>query len=102
MKFFKSIWRILSIHCEESSRLLSEGLDRDLRWDERWAIRLHALVCRSCKQANRQIRLLTATLRRRQRALDAQGLEGGGLKGVEMSPEARHRIASEIRRQITR
>lgn len=36
--------------CQESARLLSEGLDRTLSRPERVALRLHLALCRRCRR----------------------------------------------------
>ena len=61
---FSTIKLILTLACEESTRLVSESLDRDLPWGERWAVRLHAVCCRSCTRYRKQIELLREALRR--------------------------------------
>jgi len=60
----KSIRLILTLKCEESTRLVSESRDRDLPFAERWAVRLHAIGCRSCRRYAKQLRLLSTALRR--------------------------------------
>ncbi len=63
MKIFNAIKLILTLHCHESSRLVSESLDRDLSLVERWAVRLHRLGCRSCARLARQLKLIRAAAR---------------------------------------
>ncbi|HSH08725.1 MAG TPA: zf-HC2 domain-containing protein [Burkholderiales bacterium] len=35
--------------CKEVTRLVSEGLDRELRFGERVALRVHFVMCRGCR-----------------------------------------------------
>ena len=56
--FWKSIWFVLTLTCDESARLLSDAMDRDLSRVERLALYLHDLTCKSCKRFIRQIRFL--------------------------------------------
>ncbi|MEM8681261.1 MAG: zf-HC2 domain-containing protein [Planctomycetota bacterium] len=58
MKLFRAIKLILTLRCEESSRLVSEALDRDLSFSERWAVRLHRMVCASCHRLKHQFDLI--------------------------------------------
>jgi len=58
--------------CKETTRLVSQGLDRELAFGERVALRVHFAICLGCRRANRQM----AFLRRAVRAL-AQTREGG-------------------------
>jgi hypothetical protein len=53
---------ILSLSCEEASHLTSDSLDRELSRSERWALRMHLLVCRGCRQFKRQLDLMRTLL----------------------------------------
>ena len=53
------------LSCRETTRLISQGLDRDLAFGERVALRVHFLYCLGCRRASRQL----AFLRRAVRAL---------------------------------
>ncbi len=49
---------LVSLSCEEASRLASESLDRELTRGERWALRSHAFLCRNCRQLVRQLAMM--------------------------------------------
>lgn len=53
--FLHQIWMILTLDCEGSARLTSESMDRPLNWAERWAVRMHRLVCAKSRRLNRQL-----------------------------------------------
>ena len=53
------------VSCKESTRLVSQGLDRELALGERVALRVHLAYCLGCRRAGRQM----AFLRRAVRAL---------------------------------
>ena len=55
MARFETLWRILTLHCDEASRLASASLDRPLGPGDRAAAALHRLSCRSCRRHRRQI-----------------------------------------------
>ena len=55
MGSISNIKNILTLNCEEASRLLSENQDVYLTWDEQLALRLHLLICRSCRRYNKQL-----------------------------------------------
>ena len=86
MSSWSTIRRILTLSCDESTRLVSESLDRDLPVGERLAVRLHAVGCLSCRRFARQLRFLRAALRHRDAETAADGAP------VTLSPEARERI----------
>ncbi len=53
------------LSCKETSRLVSQGLDRELAFGERVALRMHLAICVGCRRAKRQM----ASLRRAVRQL---------------------------------
>ena len=53
--------RVLS--CKENTRLVSQGLDRELAFGERVALRLHLAICLGCRRAGSQMRYLRHAVR---------------------------------------
>lgn len=58
--------------CRETTRLVSQGLDRELALGERVALRLHFAICLGCRRASRQLKFL----RRAVQQLPGQGEAG--------------------------
>jgi hypothetical protein len=56
--------------CKEVSRLVSEGLDRDLAFGERVALRVHFLMCKGCRNFEAQLKLLRTAMRDLSRSED--------------------------------
>lgn len=83
---FAKIRFILTIRCQDASRLASESLDRRLCLYEKLALRLHQGVCWSCRQFERQIRLL------RDAANRLQPTSGDNKPDAELSAAAKHRL----------
>ncbi|MDA1117473.1 MAG: zf-HC2 domain-containing protein [Proteobacteria bacterium] len=50
--------------CKETTRLVSQGLDRELAFGERVALRLHLAICIGCRRAGRQMRYLRQAVRK--------------------------------------
>jgi hypothetical protein len=50
--------------CREVTHLVSEGLDRDLGFGERLALRVHFALCRGCSTFNRQMNFLREAVKR--------------------------------------
>ena len=48
--------------CREASRLISESLDRELTRRERWALRLHTVLCTACRRFADECRLIRSVL----------------------------------------
>lgn len=53
----------MRITCKEASRLISEGLDRDLGIAERTKLRLHLAICVACDRLTRQLGFLRRAAR---------------------------------------
>ncbi len=84
--FWKSIWFVLTLTCDESSRVLSDAMDRDLTRVERIALRMHNLTCKSCKRFIDQLDFL------RKSASKAVIEEGHGA----LSSEAKERLRETL------
>ena len=54
----------MKLSCKETTRLLSQGEDRQLAFGERVALRLHLAICLGCRNAARQMRFLRTALRK--------------------------------------
>lgn len=46
------------LSCKETTRLVSQGLDRELAFGERAALRVHLAICLGCRRAGRQMQFL--------------------------------------------
>lgn len=55
MANYEIVWKILSLRCEEASRLSSESLDHCLPISDRLACKLHLMICVSCRRYRRDI-----------------------------------------------
>lgn len=82
------------LSCKQVTRLVSEGLDRDLPLDRRLAVRLHVLLCGACRAYRRQVILLNALVCRRFSRGSAR-LPGG----PSLSAEARERIQASLKKR---
>ena len=49
--------------CKETTRLVSQGLDRELAFGERVALRVHLVICLGCRRAGRQMAFLRRAVR---------------------------------------
>ncbi|HEV8095541.1 MAG TPA: zf-HC2 domain-containing protein [Burkholderiales bacterium] len=52
------------LSCREATRLLSQGLDRELALGERIALRVHLAICAGCRNVDRQLAFLRRAVRR--------------------------------------
>jgi hypothetical protein len=77
---------LLTLTCDESTRLVSESLDRSLRPAERWAVRLHAISCRSCRRYRKQLAFLRSAIARLGRG------DTEAAASISLDPDAKERI----------
>ena len=63
MRFPADLCMLFTLSCRLASQLLSKAQDTPLTRTERAALRLHLLICRSCRRFNRQLILLRQILR---------------------------------------
>ena len=85
---------ILYCQCEQSSLLVSDSLDRRLTFSERWAMRLHHMVCSRCHLVARELRRLHAVLSEVPEAVR----KAIWRRTCELSPAAKRQIADAMRR----
>jgi predicted anti-sigma-YlaC factor YlaD len=51
------------LDCKEVSRLISNGLDETLPAPERARLRLHFVICETCRNVNEQMQFLRRAIR---------------------------------------
>ncbi len=89
MPAWDDLIRILTLDCRESSRLVSESLDRPLRRAERVALFLHGIGCWSCRRLKRQLAFLRSAAGELERPSPE---DAGGRPRAELSDMATARI----------
>lgn len=57
-KLFGMTYLILTLDCEDSAELTSEGFDRPLDWAERTALVLHRMICGQSRRLHNQMEAL--------------------------------------------
>ena len=58
--------------CKEISVLLSQAQERELGLAERWALRLHLLICDGCRNFRRQLEFIRTAVHRYRDSDDAR------------------------------
>lgn len=76
------------LSCKESTRLVSEGLDRELPFWQRFGLRLHRVMCRGCSRFARQITALNRII--------ADHYGDGPPRGSFRTPPPGRRAANQI------
>ena len=80
------VYMILTLDCEESAKLTSQGFDRPLDWSERAALFVHRLTCGQSRRLHEQME----SLHRKMEDRVATAIL------PELSSQARHRILQSI------
>lgn len=88
---WSTVKMLLALKCDESTRLISLAMDQDLPPVERWAVRLHAISCRSCRRFRKQLQFLRQALKH-----DAEAAPHTVSADQTLSQQARSRIAKAI------
>lgn len=52
------------LNCKEVSRLISDGQDRSLPPKERARLRLHFVICETCRDVNDQFNFISEAMKR--------------------------------------
>lgn len=94
MKALRNILKVFSLTCDESTRLVSDGYERDLAGSEKAALRLHLLICGSCRKMRRQFDQLQGMAQ--QRRADAEEAEPVS-PSMKLSDEAATRVKRTAR-----
>lgn len=80
------------LSCKDTSRLVSQSLDRRLSWRERWSVRLHLLICDMCTRFKKQVEFL-------HRVVQEYVRRGAPMaEHIPLPPEARDRIRRALGR----
>jgi predicted anti-sigma-YlaC factor YlaD len=74
--------------CKQAAELISQSLDADLRWWQRWRLSAHLRICSFCQRLRRQMTLLQEAGRQHQAAQPP---------AAHLSEEARQRLKKLLR-----
>ncbi len=92
-KFVIYVWNHTP-SCAEMSRLTSRALDQPLSLRMRMKMRLHFVICAWCRRYFEQINFLHEHAPR-------LGMQLGELPGRGLSGEAKNRIKTQVRKNLT-
>jgi hypothetical protein len=83
------------LSCQDTTKLISESLDRPLSARIRFGVWLHLLICKWCDRFRRQVLFIRTALRRAAAQLETQDFPAL----PPLSSEARERLKQALRRQ---
>jgi hypothetical protein len=77
------------LNCKQTSLLVSQSLDRPLTWRERWAVRIHLLICVYCRRFKQQLKWIRDYMPRWQQQASERN-------DIVLPMAARERIAQQL------
>ena len=77
------------LDCKQTSQLVSQSLDRSLTLRERFALRLHLLICKYCKQFSQHMQTIRVALKQMTSSIESND-------GITMPSAAKSRILQSI------
>jgi hypothetical protein len=75
--------------CKQASQIISQSLDRQLTWTERFNLRLHLLMCTYCARFRQQLITLRSALTRMSNQIEQD-------ETIQLPSETKARIAKEL------
>jgi hypothetical protein len=98
-KTLKNIVFILTLRCDQASRLISYSQEAPLNKAERWALSFHLLICRMCRKYKKHLKLMRDILNRlaENRLYE---IVTPSLFTKEQAREFRGRISKKIREKL--
>lgn len=79
-------------YCKEASHLISDAFERELKFTERFKLRLHLLMCGICRDYASSINFMNQLFKKIRSQADE--------KGVCLPEKARHRIEENISKAV--
>jgi hypothetical protein len=77
------------LDCKQTSQLISQSLDRKLTLRERFALQLHLIVCKYCKQFSQHLQTLRVALKQVTSSIENNNT-------IEMPSAAKKRITDMV------
>ena len=77
------------LDCKQTSQLISQSLDRPLMMRERFALKLHLLICKYCKRFSQQVQTLHVAIKTMVSSIESNN-------SIEMPLVAKKRIADLV------
>lgn len=79
----------MMLSCKDVSQIISQSLDRPLTMRERFALKLHLLICKYCKRFSQQLQTIRVALKLTTSAIDNDDT-------IKMPSETKKRLMQTI------
>ena len=77
------------LSCKKASQIISQSLDRPLTMRERFAMKLHLIICKYCKRFSQQVQTLHVAIKTMVSSIESNN-------SIEMPSLAKKRIADLV------
>ena len=74
------------LSCKQASKIISQSLDKPLTMRERFALKLHLIICKYCKRFSQQVQTLRVALKQMISSIENSNT-------IELPSAAKNRIA---------
>lgn len=88
ISLIQQVKTVLTLTCDQSSRLVSDSQERELHLHERVALRLHMASCKGCRRMRRHLSLM--------REIASRVRAGKAPQSASLSKEGRERIQQKL------
>lgn len=77
------------LSCKQASQIISQSLDKPLTMRERFALKLHLIICKYCKRFSQQVQTLRVALKQMISSIENSNT-------IELPSAAKNRIAALV------
>ncbi len=77
------------LSCKQASKIISQSLDKPLTMRERFALKLHLIICKYCKRFSQQVQTLRVALKQMISSIENNNT-------IELPSAAKNRIAALV------
>jgi hypothetical protein len=81
------------LDCKQASQIISQSLDRPLTMRERFALKLHLLICVYCKRFSQQMQTLRVAIKQMTASIENDN-------SIEMPAATKHRIENSLNNTV--
>ena len=77
------------LSCKQASQIISQSLDKPLTMRERFALKLHLIICKYCKRFSQQVQTLRVAIKQMISSIENNNT-------IELPSAAKNRIAALV------
>lgn len=78
------------LNCKQASELVSQSLDQQLSWSNKWQLKLHLLMCRYCKRFYTQMLAMRQSFKAMHEQVESDS-------DIKLSTAAKEKILNKLK-----